>query len=70
MLALKLLIVSIKIMLKHSTLVKVKNIFLVHYPTNNEQICVLKKNQRFLLNFGALIPNLFLVFFQHVRFLR
>jgi aldehyde:ferredoxin oxidoreductase len=37
---------------------------------NNEQVLAYKKNQGFSLNFGALNPNLFLIFFQHVRFLR
>jgi hypothetical protein len=37
------------------------SIFRLHYPTNNEQ---------FLFWFGALSPNLFFDFSQHVRFLR
>jgi hypothetical protein len=35
----------------------------------NKFVCA-EKNQRFLLNFGALSPNQFLDFSQHVRFLR
>jgi hypothetical protein len=35
----------------------------------NKFICV-ENNQQFSLNFGALNPNLFLDFSQHVKFLR
>jgi hypothetical protein len=35
----------------------------------NKFVCA-EKNQRFLFNFGALSPNLFLDFSQHIRYLR
>jgi hypothetical protein len=37
--------------------------------TLHNTILSFEKNLRFLINFGALIPNLFLEFCQHVRFL-
>jgi hypothetical protein len=57
---------------KQENFVNFRHIFLI-YNTTQQKIKNKKsfeKNQRFLLNVGALSPNLFLDFSQHVRFLR
>jgi hypothetical protein len=57
---------------KHENLLNFKHNFFIYNTTQqkNKKKEFFEKNQRFLLNFGALSPNLFLDFSQHVRFLR